>query len=70
MKLPQFTAEAALDLPQGKYQANPVFGTSGGAEVVPTLAKQCTNCETVGAFGRKMGVASKHLRFLLRTRED
>jgi len=59
MKLPQFTAEAALGLPKGGYQADTVFGASGGAEVVPTLAKTCTNCETVGGFGRIKGVGRR-----------
>jgi hypothetical protein len=59
MKLPQFTAEAALGMPQGRYKASPVFGTSGGAEVVPTLAKTCTNCETVGGFGSIRGVGRR-----------
>ena len=46
MKLPQFNAEASLGPTRGVYGGNADFGSSSG--VLPMLAKQCTNCETVG----------------------
>jgi hypothetical protein len=48
MKLPQFNAEASLGPATCRYQASIVYGQPGGHEVLPMLAKQCTNCETVG----------------------
>ena len=58
MKFPQFNAEASLGLRNGRYEANTVFGRSG-PEVLPMLAKQCTNCEIVGGFGGIRGVGRR-----------
>jgi hypothetical protein len=58
MKLPQFNAEASLGPRNGSYEAITVFGRSG-AEVLHMLAKQCTNCETVGGFGGIRGVGRR-----------
>ena len=59
MNIPGFNAEASLYPPKARYKLNNVFGRSGGAEVVPMLAKTCTNCETVGGFGRIRGVGRR-----------
>jgi len=59
MKLPQFNAEASLCPATCRYQASIVYGQPGGHEVLPMLAKQCTNCETVGGFGSIRGVGRR-----------
>jgi len=59
MNLPQFNAEAALRPRNGSYEANTVFGRSGGLEVFPMLGKQCGNCEVVGGFGGIRGVGRR-----------
>ena len=59
MNLPQFTAEASLRPSQSRYQADTAFGRPGGSEVLPTLGKQCGNCEVVGAFGSIRGVGRR-----------
>jgi len=57
MNFPHFNAEASLGPTRGVYGGNADFGSSSG--VLPMLAKQCTNCETVGGFGRIRGVGRR-----------
>jgi hypothetical protein len=59
MKTPGFFAEAALGSCSDAYEATTVFRRSGRREVLPMLAKQCTNCETVGGFGSIRGVGRR-----------
>ena len=59
MSLPQFSAEASLGPMIGSYQANTRFANSGGAAVVPVLAKSCSNCAVIGGFGGIRGVGMR-----------
>src|SRR5215831_8346261 len=39
MTMPGFNAEVAIGPPKGRYQAETVFGTSGGLDVLPMMPR-------------------------------